>query len=138
MSCFLEGGHTGGDSVVFWEEDKVVHMGDLYFNIPGFPFIDVSSGGNIYDAMRSLDLVIARIDSETRVIPGHGPMSNKAELVAYRAMMGEAARRVEVLRAQGISLEDALSAKPLDGIDRGEGGFIDANAFVTAIWNSGN
>ncbi|MEP1422441.1 MAG: MBL fold metallo-hydrolase [Erythrobacter sp.] len=133
---FLGGGHTDGDSVVFWEEDNVVHMGDLYFKISGYPFIDVNSGGNVYNAMRSLDLVIARIDSETKVIPGHGPMSNKAELVAYRAMIGAVVGRVEALREQGLSLDEAIATKPLADIDRGEGGFIGPDAFVTAVWNS--
>lgn len=133
---FFGGGHTDGDSVVFWEEDNIVHMGDLYFNIPGYPFIDVDSGGSVYDAMRSLDIVIASIDAETKVIPGHGPMSNTAELTAYRAMIGEAVSRVEALRDQGMTLEQAVAAGPLSDIDRGEGGFIDADAFVTAIWNS--
>ena len=85
--------------------------------------------------MRSLDLVIAMIDGDTKVIPGHGPMSDKAELVAFRAMMGEAVSRVDALRAEGKSLEEAVAAKPLADFDRGEG-FISADAFVTAIWNS--
>ena len=133
---FLGGGHTDGDSVVFWEEDNVVHMGDLYFKINGYPFIDLNSGGNVYDAMRSLDLVIARIDSDTKVIPGHGPMSNKAELVAYRAMIGEVVRRVEELKAEGVTLEDAIARKPLADIDRGDNGFIGPDQFVQAVWNS--
>ncbi len=134
--AFLGGGHTDGDSVVMWDKANVVHMGDLYFNIPGYPFIDVNSGGNVYNALQSLDLVIAMIDDETKIIPGHGPMSNKAELVAYRAVIGEAVERVEAARADGSTLEQALAAKLLSDIDRGEGGFIDADAFVTAIWNS--
>ncbi|MBV7267075.1 MBL fold metallo-hydrolase [Erythrobacter ani] len=133
---FLGGGHTDGDSVVIWEEKNIVHMGDLYFKIPGYPFIDVNSGGNVYNAMESLDLVISMTDSETKVIPGHGPMSNKDELVAYRAMIGEAVSRVEKLHADGMTLEQAVAAQPLADIDRGEGGFISADAFVTAIWNS--
>lgn len=132
---FLGGGHTDGDSVVFWEKANVVHMGDLYFKIPGYPFIDIRSGGSVYDAMRSLDLVIAMIDSETKVIPGHGPMSNKAEMVAYRAMIGEAVKRVEALRAEGKTLEEAVAAKPLADFERGQG-FIGEDAFVTAIWSS--
>lgn len=134
---FLGGGHTDGDSVAIWQKANVVHMGDLYFNIPGYPFIDANSGGNVYNAMRSLDLVIAMGNAETKVIPGHGPMSNMAELVAYRAMIGEAVSRVDALRAEGMTLEQAVAAKPLADIDRGEGGFISADAFVTAIWNSG-
>lgn len=133
---FLGGGHTDGDSVAIWESANVVHMGDLYFNIPGYPFIDVNSGGNVYDAMRSIDLVLAMVDADTKVIPGHGPMSNTAELTAYRAMIGEAVSRVDALRADGMTLEQAVAAKPLADIDRGKGGFISADSFVTAIWNS--
>lgn len=133
---FLGGGHTDGDSVVIWEEDNIVHMGDLYFNISGYPFIDVASGGNVYNAMRSLEIVIEMIDDETQVIPGHGPMSNREELVAYRTMIGEAVSRVDAMRAEGMELADVIAAQPLADFDRGEGGFIDADSFVTAIWNS--
>lgn len=101
---FLGGGHTDGDSVIFWREDNVVHMGDLYFKISGYPYIDVSSGGNVFNAMNSLDAVIRMIDDQTKVIPGHGPMSNKAELVAYRAMIGDAVARVKALKDNGRTL----------------------------------
>ena len=132
---FLGGGHTDGDSVIFWREDNVVHMGDLYFKIPGYPFIDTRSGGNVFNAMNSLDAVIRMIDDETKVIPGHGPMSNKAELVAYRAMMGDAVARVQTLKDEGMTLEEAIAADPLADFNRGEG-FISKDGFVTAIWNS--
>ncbi|MHA7818333.1 MAG: MBL fold metallo-hydrolase [Erythrobacter sp.] len=132
---YFGGGHTDGDSVVFFDEDNIVHMGDMYFKIPGYPFIDTNSGGSIYNAMRTLDAVIASIDDETKVIPGHGPMSNKAELSEYRLFLGEAVTRVEALRDQGMTLEQAVEAKPFSDWDRGEG-FINADQFVTAIWNS--
>lgn len=132
---FLGGGHTDGDSVVIWTEKNIIHMGDLYFKISGFPFIDVNSGGSAVNALASLDMVISMIDDETKVIPGHGPMSSKAELVAYRAMMSDAVARVSALKQQGMTLEQAVAAKPLAGIDRGEG-FIGPDAFVTAIWKS--
>lgn len=132
---FVGGGHTDGDSVIFWREDNIVHMGDLYFKIPGYPFIDVASGGNVFNAMNSLDTVIRMIDDETKVIPGHGPMSNKAELVAYRAMIGDAVSRIKALRDEGLTLEEAIAADPLAGFNRGEG-FISKDSFVTAVWNS--
>ena len=132
---FLGGGHTDGDSVVFWREDNVVHMGDLYFKISGFPFIDTASGGNVIDAMNSLDAVIRMIDDETKVIPGHGPMSDKAELVAYRAMIGQAVELVRALRDEGMSVDEAVAAQPLADFDRGKG-FIDADGFVGAIYRS--
>lgn len=132
---YLGGGHTDGDSVVMWEEKNIVHMGDLYFNIPGFPYIDLGSGGNVYNAMRSLDLVLAKIDDNTKVIPGHGPMSNKAELIAYRAFLGEAVDRVEDAKADGMTLEQLVATKPFEDFERGEG-FVSADRFAFAVWNS--
>ena len=132
---FTGGGHTDGDSVIMWRDANVIHMGDLYFKIPGYPFIDTNSGGNVVNAMNSLDMVIRMIDEETKVIPGHGSMSNKAELVAYRAMIGEAVERVKTLKDGGSDREAAIAAAPLADFERGEG-FISADAFVGAIWDS--
>lgn len=132
---FVGGGHTDGDSVVIWREDNVVHMGDLYFKIPGYPFIDTASGGNVLDALKSLDSVIAMTDDETKVIPGHGPMSNRAELVAYREMIGRAVDLVRALRDGGSSRDEAIAAQPLRDFNRGEG-FIGPDGFVGAIYDS--
>ena len=133
--AFLGGGHTDGDSVIFWREDNVVHVGDLYLNIPGYPYVDVRSGGNVFNMMNSLDAVIRMIDDKTVVIPGHGGLSNKAELVAYRAMIGDAVSRVEQLKTECKTLDEAIAAGPLADFQRGEG-FINADSFVTAIWRS--
>lgn len=132
---FLGGGHTDGDSIVRWREKNVVHMGDLYFKIPGWPFVDTQSGGDVEHLLFSIDSAISMMDGNTRVIPGHGPMSNRAELIAYRNVVGEAVTRIKALKNSGTSLEDAIAAKPLDSFERGEG-FISADAFVGAVWRS--
>ncbi|RDC59942.1 hypothetical protein HME9302_01139 [Alteripontixanthobacter maritimus] len=132
---FTGGGHTDGDSVVYWEKADVIHMGDLYFKIPGYPYMDMDSGGNVLNAMNSLGTVIRMIGDDTRVIPGHGPMSNKAELVAYRAMIGQAVDRVRALKDDGKTLEEVVAAKPLTDFNRGEG-FVGPDQFVTSIYNS--
>lgn len=132
---FLGGGHTDGDSIVRWREKNVVHMGDLYFNSPGWPFIDVSSGGGIEKALYSIDSAIAMMDEETKVIPGHGPMSDRAGLTAYRNIVGEAVTRIRALKDVGVSLEDAQARRPLDSFARGEG-FINEDAFIEAVWSS--
>lgn len=134
---FVGGGHTDGDSIVRWREKNIVHMGDLYFKIPGWPFVDVASGGDIESLLFSLDSAIKLMDDDTKVIPGHGAMSNRAELIAYRNTIGEAVTRIRALRDTGSSLEQAQAAKPLDSFERGEG-FIDADGFIAAIWNSLN
>jgi glyoxylase-like metal-dependent hydrolase (beta-lactamase superfamily II) len=132
---FLGGGHTDGDSVVVWRDANVVHMGDLYFNIPSFPFVDVASGGNVYSLLNSLDVALAMMDDETQVIPGHGPMARKSDMNAYRAMIGESVSRVAALQQGGATLEEAIAAKPLAEFGRTDG-FIGPDAFVTAIWQS--
>ncbi len=132
---FLGGGHTDGDSIVRWREKNVVHMGDLYFNSPGWPFIDVSSGGGIEKALYSIDSAIAMMDEDTKVIPGHGPMSDRAGLTAYRNIVGEAVTRIRALKDVGVSLEDAQARRPLDSFERGEG-FISEDEFIAAVWDS--
>jgi glyoxylase-like metal-dependent hydrolase (beta-lactamase superfamily II) len=133
--AYLGGGHTDGDSVVMWKEKNVVHMGDLFMTLNSFPFIDRASGGDVYNLMRTIDLVLSTIDGETKVIPGHGPMSDKAGLTAWRAMIGQAVARVEALHKDGKTLEQAVAAKPLADFNR-EDGFIKGDAFVRAIWAS--
>lgn len=132
---YVGAGHTDGDSVVMWEKANVVHMGDLFITIRSFPFVDLDSGGDVYNLMRTLDLVLTQIDDETKVIPGHGAMSDKAELAAFRAMIGQAVERVEALHKEGKTLDEAVAAKPLADFNR-EGGFISGDSFVKAIWGS--
>ena len=130
---FVGGGHTDGDSIVRWREKNIVHMGDLYFKIPGWPFVDVASGGDIESLLFSLDSAINLMDDDTKVIPGHGPMSNRTELIAYRNTVGEAVTRIRALRDTGSTLEEAKAARPLDSFERGDG-FIDEDGFIEAVW----
>jgi len=133
---FTGGGHTDGDSIVRWREDNVVHMGDLFFNTGGFPFIDTSSGGNILHALSSIDAALRMMDGETVVIPGHGPVSDKLGLSAYRARLGAMVDRVKALKEDGLSLDQAVTAKPLaDYVSEG-GGFINQDQFTTFVWTS--
>lgn len=134
---FVGGGHTDGDSIVRWREKNIVHMGDLYFKIPGWPFVDVESGGDIEDLLYSLDSAINLMDEDTKVIPGHGPVSDRRELIAFRNTVGEAVTRIRALRDSGSSLEEAQALRPLDSFDRGEG-FINEDRFIEAVWKSLN
>lgn len=134
---FVGGGHTDGDSIVRWREKNIVHMGDLYLKIPGWPFVDVASGGDIEDLLYSLDSAINLMDEDTKVIPGHGTMSDRRELIAYRNTVGEAVTRIRALRDSGSSLEEAQALRPLDSFDRGEG-FINEDRFIEAVWKSLN
>ena len=78
--------HTDGDSVVEFRGANVIHMGDTYFN-GMYPFIDTSSGGTLSGLIGASDRVLKLADDETKIIPGHGPLSNKVELAQYRDML---------------------------------------------------
>ncbi len=133
---YLGGGHTDGDTVVFWRDANVVHMGDNFMHQAGWPFIDIESGGNVEHLLASLGRVLAMVDDETIVIPGHGGITDRAGLAAFRAMVADGVDRVRALREGGMTLEQAIAAEPVAGLSNTANGFISDDAFVTAVWHS--
>ncbi len=103
--------HTDGDSIIFFEGANVIHMGDTFFN-GLYPFIDVESGGNVRGILRAVDMVLEHADSDTQIIPGHGPVTDKAGLQAYRDMVQTITDNIQQLMDQGKSLEEIVAAKP--------------------------
>jgi glyoxylase-like metal-dependent hydrolase (beta-lactamase superfamily II) len=101
--------HTDGDAIVHFLKNDVVHMGDIYFN-GMFPFIDYSSGGSVEGVIAACDKVLAISTDKTRIIPGHGPVSGKAELQAYRDMLSSLSGRVRDMIRQGRKLEEITAA----------------------------
>ena len=102
-------GHTDGDSIVFFRREKVLHMGDLFFN-GMYPFIDAWGGGTWGGTIESVDQALARVPPDTKVIAGHGPTTDVATLRRYRAFLSDL--RDEVARAvkAGESKADAVRA----------------------------
>ena len=93
--------HTDGDAIVHFAGSDVIHMGDIYFN--GFyPFIDTSSGGTVDGVIAACDKALAIATDKTRIIPGHGPLSGKAELQAYRDMLSTVAGRIKKMIAMNL------------------------------------
>lgn len=122
--------HTDGDSIIHFESADVIHMGDVFFN-GGYPFIDVGSGGSIVGVIHAVNKVLAMTDADTKIIPGHGPLASRADLVAYRDMLDEVRARIAALIAEGKSLEEIQAAKPLEDLDETwGGGFINGEQFV--------
>lgn len=125
--------HTDGDAVVHFTKSDVVHMGDIYFN--GFyPFIDAESGGSADGVVAACDKVLAFATDRTRIIPGHGPLSNAAELRAYRDLVATVAARVKAMVAQGKTLEEIKAAKVSADFDEKWGkGFIRPDRFAEML-----
>nr|WP_315456617.1 MBL fold metallo-hydrolase [uncultured Sphingorhabdus sp.] len=130
----MPAGHTDGDSIVHWTKSNVVHMGDLFFLRMSFPFVDSSSGGNVRGVIAAADKVLAMVDDQTKIIPGHGPVASKADLQQYRDMVAQIVGRVEAGIAAGKTLEQIKAERPADGFGVKPDGFITADRFVETVY----
>jgi cyclase len=108
--------HTDGDLIVHFRNANVVHVGDLVFN-RGYPFIDVVAGGTIDGMVAGIERALTICDDETKIIPGHGPLSNKAELAEYAAMLRSFRDAIAQEIAAGKNLTEVLDAKPTAALD---------------------
>jgi cyclase len=125
--------HTDGDAMVHFLKSDVIHMGDVYFN-GRYPFIDTSSGGTVQGVIAACDKVLAIATDNTRIIPGHGPLSNRAELQAYRDMLATVLSRIKAMIAEGRKLEEITASRVTEDFDPKWGkGFIAPHKFAEMV-----
>jgi glyoxylase-like metal-dependent hydrolase (beta-lactamase superfamily II) len=129
-------GHTDGDSVIFFTQSNVVHMGDDFVTY-GFPFIDLESGGSVRGMIAACEKVLATVAPDVKVIPGHGPLSTVADLKPFLAMLKDATARVENGIKQGKTADQLKQGKILAGYESwgGEGKFITTDKFIETLYN---
>ena len=108
--------HTTGDTAVVFRGSNAVHLGDV-FNNAGYPFIDAGNGGDMDGMIRFCTAVLAEIDTETTVIPGHGPVTGYQDLADYIAMLTTVRDRIATLIADGANLEAVIAVKPTADFD---------------------
>jgi glyoxylase-like metal-dependent hydrolase (beta-lactamase superfamily II) len=101
--------HTNGDSYIFFKGSNVVHTGDIY-RTTSYPYVDTANGGSFLGTIQALDLLIEVSDASTKVIPGHGAISNVAEVRAWRDMLLVIRDRVKSAIDAGRTLEQAQAA----------------------------
>ncbi len=128
--------HTDGDSVIHFRDANVFHMGDLFFN-GSYPFIDLSSGGSLKGVLAAVEGVLRQADENSKIIPGHGALATRRDLVAYRDVLDTVHQRVSGLIAEGKSLEEVLAARPTAELDESWGaGFMNPQTFLTIVYKS--
>jgi glyoxylase-like metal-dependent hydrolase (beta-lactamase superfamily II) len=128
--------HTDGDAIYYFEQADVLHAGDVCV-LYGYPFIDLDSGGSIAGMVAGLDRILQIAGPGTVVIPGHGPLADRARVQQLRDRLAEARSRVQKLIAQGKTLEEVIAAKPLADYDVEWGkSFIKNDQFVATIYRS--
>jgi len=129
----VPGAHTDGDLIALWQVANVAHVGDVY-RADGYPFVDTANGGSLAGLVAAIETVLSRVDARTVIVPGHGPVSNRAELAAYRDMLVAVGRRVRELVDGGASVDEVLAARPTAAFDEhyGEAG-ESAERFVRVL-----
>ncbi len=126
--------HTDSDIYVHFQRANVLHMGDVFFN-GMYCYLDRGTGGSIAGVIAASTRMLAMIDSNTKVIPGHGPLGTKAALKDYRDMLQTADARLKKLKAGGKSLEQVIAANPLADLDPVWGkGFFNPADFLRIVY----
>ena len=128
--------HTNGDLVVYFTRADVLATGDTYWN-GLYPFIDHEVGGGIDGMIRAANMDISAAGDNTIIVPGHGPLSGKKDLMEYRDMLVDIRNKVSSLKSEGLSEEQAIAAKPSAAYDGKWGtSIINPALFVHLIYVS--
>jgi glyoxylase-like metal-dependent hydrolase (beta-lactamase superfamily II) len=108
----FDNAHTDGDAVVHFENDNVLHTGDIMFN-GMFPYIDGSNGGSLDGVISALEGIAKMANGETKIIPGHGPIASKADVIKTVAMLKDSRALVKAMVDAGKTDQEILEANPL-------------------------
>jgi glyoxylase-like metal-dependent hydrolase (beta-lactamase superfamily II) len=114
--------HTAGDTIVRFRNANVIYIEDFYRNF-GYPFADQGNGGSIKGMLDAVDLIEKLAGPDTTLIPGHGTLVKKGDLLPYRAMLVDIMARVKALRDQGKTLKEVVAANltaPYDKTTQGD------------------
>jgi glyoxylase-like metal-dependent hydrolase (beta-lactamase superfamily II) len=128
-------GHTDGDSVIFFTNSNVVHLGDDFF-AGRFPFVDLESGGSIEGLIKNIGEIIGKIPVDAKLIPGHGPLSTVDDLKSYHRMLQQTTDIVRQKMTAGKTLEQIKSEGLPDEWKPWGTGFIKTDLWIETIYKS--
>ena len=123
--------HTTGDAVVYFRNDNVIHMGDVFF--ARYPFIDTRFGGDLNGMISYCITVLTRINDNTKVVPGHGPVMSYGDVVEFVTMLETVRSRINTFIDRGYTLEDVRETRPTAEFDARYG---NPELFITGAYNS--
>ena len=108
--------HTDGDTIVIFKAANVISTGDIVGSAT-YPYIDVASGGHIGGMIAAASLVIAHANAETKIVPGHGPVTDRDGVIAYRTMLQTARDRIAKAKASGMTEDQVANGNLLADLD---------------------
>ncbi len=127
-------GHTDGDSVVLWQDKSVVHMGDLFFK-DTFPYIDLKAGGSVKGYRNNVAAMIRKIDDKTKVIPGHGSLANKDDLIRFKHMLDDSINWMKNKLSSGMTLKEIQTEGMPVEFASWEWSFISEEKWIDTLYN---
>ena len=128
--------HTDGDSLIHFRQSNVVHTGDL-FTYGQFPFIDIASGGSLEGLITSADRLLDLVDANTKIIPGHGPLSDRSRLQKFRDMLVTIRDRIKPMIEADKTVEEVIATRPTREFDQEWGQrFLKPDEFTRLLYTS--
>src|SRR6267143_4095004 len=126
--------HTDSDMYVHFQKANVISMGDLFFN-GMYPYIDPGTGGTITGMIAAADRILSLASNDTKIVAGHGPLGNKADLTKFRDMLVTARDRVRRLKSAGKSAQEGVAEKPFADLETAWGkGIINGDQWVQIVY----
>jgi cyclase len=113
----ISNAHTDGDTWIYFADANVLATGDTFNNLKRYQNIDFANGGDVRGMIRALDTYLRAANETTKIVPGHGPLATKADLVTFRDMLVTSHDRIKKLYDEGKSEDEVLAAKPLADLD---------------------
>ena len=114
--------HTDGDSIVHFADSNVIHSGDV-FRTTGYPGVDASNGGSVNGTVSALDLIVRLSRFDTKIVPGHGIVATREDVIEFREMVIEVRERILELLDQNMTVEQIVAAAPTADLDERWGSF---------------
>jgi glyoxylase-like metal-dependent hydrolase (beta-lactamase superfamily II) len=127
----VKNAHTDGDAIIYFKEANVIHGGDVFVRY-GLPFIDQENGGSIDGMIGGADRIMTSANDKTVIIPGHGALATKKDVLEYKNMLQTVRGRVMDGIKKKQSLDQIIASDP----GRGYTAVFDKAAFVNTVYKS--
>jgi len=128
---YVKNAHTDGDAIIYFKESNVLHTGDVFVRY-GLPFIDQQNGGSIDGMIAGADQILKIINDDTKIIPGHGQISNKKDLIEYKNMLQTVRNRIADGIKAGKTIDQIISSDPTKEFKTA----FDKVFFIQTVYNS--
>jgi glyoxylase-like metal-dependent hydrolase (beta-lactamase superfamily II) len=132
----FEPAHTDTDIYIQFHNADVLHAGDTFFNRM-YPFIDEGTGGSIGGMIQATAKALSLAGPQTKIIPGHGPLGDRAELQQFHDMLSSVRDKVAALKRSGANEQESIARKPTADLDAQWGkGMMNGDAFTGLVYRT--